>query len=193
MSVAKIAWALVSATLAYGINLQMRPHFEAAYERSDTLQEAGTLTLYRDGGDALELPTPAAHVVTAQVTHLNKVIEIRELSIRSLSSAQSVPSFEIFASLPGSVAAQHDPERLAQLELALVPDGRLGERPSFVRRDAKNLGRVITGTLLFTDVRRLEENGKTVTRGEARLELQVEQERGAEMLNGKWNGLIVWN
>lgn len=193
MNVAKLVWAAVSLAVSFGLNTQMHPRFVAAYEATESHEPVGTLKL---SDESLEIPTLAAHVVVEDLVHLNKVYNVRELSLRSASAQGAVPSFELFAVLPGNLAVspgrRPDPSVLLQLELAVQPSGRLGGRESFVQREAANAGLVLTGTFQFTDVRQVNDTGKPEWRGDARVELQVERERGVDLLTGRWSGPIRW-
>lgn len=191
--VAKCIWAAVSVGLAFGLNVHMQPKFVAAYERHESGDAVGKLVLNEP---PLELPTLAAHVVVEDVAHLNKVYAVRELSVRSQSARGSAPSFELFAALPDNLGlapgSRPAATILLQLELAVQSTGRLGGRESFVQRDSAQLGRVVAGTFQFTDLRKVDDDGKSGFRGDARVELQVERERGVDLLTGRWSGPLIW-
>lgn len=190
---AKCIWGAVSLGLAFGLNVHMQPRFVAAYERTESGEAVGKLALH---DPPLEVATLAAHVVVADVAHLNKVYTVRELSVRSQSTGGSAPSFELFAALPDNLGlapgSRPAPTILLQLQLAVQPTGRLGSRESFVQREGGQLGRVVTGTFQFTDLRRVEDGGKSRYRGDARVELQVEREGGVDLLTGRWSGPLIW-
>jgi hypothetical protein len=193
VNVAKIVWAVVATATAFGLNVQLRPKFEAAYERSETRDPRGTFVL---SGQPLEIPTLAAHVVVEDMVHLGKTYRVRELSVRSPGGPGAAPSFELFAALPDAVGAvagrRLDPSVLVQLELVVQEAGRLGARESFVQRDAAGPERVITGRWQFTSVREIWDAGQAEIRGDARVELQVERAGSVEMITGRWSGRVVW-
>jgi hypothetical protein len=193
VNIAKIIWAVVATATAFGVNLHMRPQFEAAYERSEPHEVHGTLVV---SGQGLEIPTLAAHVVVEDMVHVGKVYGVRELSVRSQSPVGAAPSFELFAALPDSVGAvagrRLPPSALLQLELVVQETGRLGARESFVQRDAAGAGRVVTGSWQFTSMREVSDTGQPEIRGEARVELQVERDGKVELLTGRWSGRVLW-
>jgi hypothetical protein len=186
-------WAAVSVALAFAINVLARPHVEASYERGGAQEpQLGTLTL---SDPSLEIPTGAVHVVAEDLPHLGKVYELREISLRSQAARGGVPSFELFVTLPDRVHAipgrAIDPNELLQLELAVQLSGRLGARESFVQREAAQAGPVLTGTWQFTDVREVWDTGAAELQADARVELQVENARGVDMLTGRWTGRLL--
>jgi hypothetical protein len=190
--ISKLIWGAVSLAIAYGVNTQMHPRYEAAFERGEPLQQQGTLLL---SDPALEVPTLSLHVLVEDFVHMGKRYEVRELSLRSLQARGGAPSFELFAALPGSVGAtagrRLDPSVLLQLELAVQASGRLGARGSFVQRPSGPPEPVLTGTLQFTDIREVYDTGQPELHGEARLELQVEHGSGVQMLTAKWSGRVI--
>jgi hypothetical protein len=193
MSVGKLIWAALSAAVAFGVNIAARPHIEASFERGG-VQEAqlGNLTL---SDPALEIPTTGVHVVAEDLLHFGKKYELREISLRSTLSRGAVPSCELFIALPDRAGAMPgraiDPNALLQLELAVHPTGRLGARESFVQREAADVGRVLTGTWQFTDVREVWDTGKAELQADARVELQVENGHGVRLLTGRWSGRLI--
>ena len=193
MSVGKILWAVIATATAFGLNLHMRPHYEAAYEKSEPRDPRGAFVL---SGQALEVPTLAAHVVVEDMVHLGKTYRVREVSVRSIADRGSASSFELFVALPDSVGAvagrRLDPSALLQLELPVQETGRLGARQSFFQREVGAANRVITGSWQFTSVREVWETGQSEIRGAARVELQVEREGGVDLITGRWSGRIVW-
>ena len=188
----KLIWGAVSMALAFGLNLKMHPRYEAPFERAEPLDQHGTLVL---SDPALELPTLALHALADDFVHMGKRYPVRELSLRSQQARGSGPSFELFVELPASVGAipgRHlDPNALLQLELTVQPTGRLGARGSFVQLPGAEPASVLTGTLQLTDLREVNDTGQPEVRGEARLELQVEQGRGVQLMTGKWSGRVV--
>jgi hypothetical protein len=188
----KLIWGAVSMALAFGLNTQLHPRYEAAFERTEPLEQRGTLVL---SDPALELPTLAVHVLAEDFVHMGKRYEVRELSLRSMQARGGAPSFELFIALPASVGAtpgrRLDPTVLLQLELAVQPSGRLGARNSFVQRATGEPEPVLAGSLQFTDLREVYDTGQPELRGEARLELQVEHGQGVQMLTGKWSGQVI--
>lgn len=193
MNIAKIVWAMVSAGLAFGLNLHLRPNFQAAYEREGQPQSVeGALTL---GDPALEISTTGVRIVVEDQEHMRKEYKLRELSLRSQNGPGSVPSCELFITLPSATRATPgepvDARSLLQLELPLQPLGRLGSRESFVQRDETGPGRVITGSWQFTDMRENWDTGSATLQADARVELQIETASGVRMLTGKWTGRII--
>jgi hypothetical protein len=192
--IGRLVWGVAAAAIAFGLNHQLRPHFEPGYERSETTEALGHLAL-----GSLEIPSRGAHVVVADVSQLGRIFPVREVSLRSVASGTSLPSFELFAELPGTVSAvpgaAQSPRVLRSVELRVRESGRLGARPSFLKRTAADAGKVLAGTLLFTDVRLapLQHGAAEVFVGDARLELQVETERGVELITGRWTGQLAWH
>ena len=193
MNVAKILWALVATATAFGLNLKLRPQYEAAYERTEARDPRGTLVFV---SPALEIPSLAAHVVVEDMVHLGKTYRVRELSVRSQSPSGAAGSFELFAALPDSIGVvagrRLDPSALLQLELAIQETGRLGARESYVQPDPAGPARVVSGSWQFTSVREVWESGQAEIRGDARVELQVEREGRVELIAGRWSGTVVW-
>lgn len=198
MVTGKLIWAAVCAALAFGLNHQLRPEFEAAYERTEAPDATGNLTLWR-AGVPLELPSRSAHVVVADLVRFGKKFPVREVSLRSVAAAGAAPSFELFAVLPDDLQVVPDappaPGALRGRELAVRERGRLGARPSFLKRTADGPSRVIAGSLRFTDVRQAAQapGGVESYVAEARLELQVENDHGVELLTGRWRGTLSWH
>lgn len=196
--IGKLVWAAVSTGIAFGLNWQMHPVFEAAYERAEVRTAAGTLTLNQEG-TPIEITTLAGHVVVADVKHLGKIYSVRELSLRSLAPDTAAPSFELFASLPATVAAEpgrpRAPDVLRGAELAVRESGRLGAREAFVKRQGNERGRVLAGSVLITDVSELfDDQGVSLGhQAVARVELQLETSRGVDMVTGRWTGRLVWS
>lgn len=198
MVVGKLIWAAVCTALAFGLNHQLRPQFEAAYERTEAPDATGNLTLWR-AGVPLELPSRSAHVVVADLWRFGKKFSVREVSLRSVAAAGAAPGFELFAALPDdALVVPEAPPALGALrgrDLAVRDRGRLGARPSFLRRTVDGPSRVIAGNLRFTDIRPAPHSpgGRQSYIGEARLELQVESEHGVELLTGRWTGALYWH
>jgi hypothetical protein len=189
VTVPKLIWAAVSAALAFGLNLQLRPHLDASFERSGQPEpQRGALTL---ADPALEIPTTAVHVVSEDLVRFGKVYSLREISVRSQLGRGAAPSCELFITLPDNMRG--DPNALAQLELRVKPAGRFGARESFVQREAAQPGRVVTGSWQFTDIRESWDTGAAELQAEARIELQVETERGVDLLTGRWSGRLMLN
>lgn len=193
MSVGKLIWAALCGALAFGVNVAARPHVEASFERGGA-QEAqnGLLTL---SDPPLEIPTTGVHVVAEDLQHFGKTYELREISLRSTLARGGLPSCELFIKLPDRAGAAPgraiDPNTLLQLELAVQPTGRLGARESFVQREAAQAGPVVTGTWQFTDVREVWDTGQAELQADARVELQVENGRGVDLLTGRWTGRLI--
>lgn len=193
MNVRKLIWGAVSAALAFGINIAARPHVEASFERGGAQEpQLGVLTL---SDPLLEIPTTGVHVVAEDLEHFGKTYRLREISLRSQLARGGAPSCELFVTLPERANAmpgrQIDPASLLQLELSIQPTGRLGARESFVQRDATHAGRVLTGTWQFTVVREVWDTGQAELRADARVELQVENAHGVDMLTGRWTGRLI--
>jgi hypothetical protein len=127
--------------------------------------------------------------------HFGKKYQLREISLRSQLARGGVPSCELFVALPDRANAapgrRIDPSSLLQLELSVQPTGRLGARESFVQREAAHVGRVLTGTWQFTDVRENWDTGHVELEADARVELQVENARGVDLLTGRWTGRLI--
>lgn len=191
--VKRLIWAAISLALAFGINIVARPRVEASFERGGVQEEQlGVLTL---ADSSLEIPTSGVHVVAEDIVHLGKTYQLREISLRSQLARGAAPSCELFITLPDRAHAmpgrQVDPDSLLQIELAIVPTGRLGARESFVQRDSTQAGRVLTGSWQFTDVREVWDTGKAELQADARVELQVETARGVDMVTGRWKGRLL--
>lgn len=189
----KLVWAVLSAVIAFGLNLVTRPHVEASFERGGASEpQLGTLTL---NDPALEIPTSAVHVVAEDIEHFGKKYALREISLRSQATRGAVPSCELFIALldraNASPGRSIDPSSLLQLELSVQPSGRLGARESFVQREAGQLGPVLTGTWQFTDVHENWDTGQSQLEADARVELQVETAKGVDMLTGRWTGRLL--
>ncbi|HKP64382.1 MAG TPA: hypothetical protein VJV78_46915 [Polyangiales bacterium] len=188
----KLIWGAVSMALAFGLNVQMHPRYAAPFEAGEPLDQHGTLVL---SDPALEVPTLSLHVLAEDFVHMGKRYPVRELSLRSQQARGGGPSFELFVDLPTSVGAipgrRLDPNALLQLELTVQPTGRLGARSSFVQLPGAEPASVLTGTLQLTDLRAVDDTGQPEVRGEARLELQVEQGRGVQLMTGKWSGRVI--
>ena len=193
MNIAKIMWAMISAGLAFGLNVQLRPNFQAAYEREGQSESVeGALAL---GEPALEIPTTGLRIVVEDQEHMRKQYQLREISLRSQNARGSVPSCELFITLPSAARATPgqpvDPRSMLQLELPVQPLGRLGARASFVQREESAPGRVVTGSWQFTDIRESWDTGSATLQADARVELQVETASGVRMLTGKWTGRVL--
>jgi hypothetical protein len=192
-SAGKFIWAAVAFALAFGVNHQMRPRFVPAYETSESADQLGLLSL-ADG--SLEVPSRAAHLVVQDVDHLGRISHVRELSVRSVNLRGTAPSFELFLTLPENLGlspgAAGDPRILLQLELVAQTRGRLGAREAFVQREGTRVGRVLTGSWQFTDIREVYDSGQAELRGDARVELQVEHDSGVDLMTGRWSGRVVW-
>ena len=188
----KLIWGVVSMALAFGLNAHMHPRYEAPFEHGEPLDQQGTLTL---SDPSLELPTLALHALVDDFVHMGKRYPLRELSLRSQQARGGGPSFELFVALPASVGAipgrRLDANALLQLELTVQPNGRLGGRGSFVQLPGAEPAAVLTGSMQFTDLREVNDTGQPEVHGEARLELQVEQGRGVQLMTGKWSGRVV--
>jgi hypothetical protein len=193
VNVRKLIWGAVSVALAFGLNVAARPHVKASFERGGAPEsQLGTLTL---SDPLLEIPTTGVHVVVEDTEHFGKTYSLREISLRSQLAKGGVPSCELFVTLPERVNAmpgrQIDPSALLQLELSVQSTGRLGARESFVQREAAQAGRVLTGTWQFTDVREVWDTGQAELQADARVELQVENARGVDLLTGRWTGRLL--
>jgi len=195
--IGKLVWAVVATGVAFGLNWQMHPVFDAGYELAEVRTQAGTLTLTQDGAP-LEIAMLPGHIVVADVKHLGKIYPVRELSLRSLAPETAAPSFELFASLPATLAAEpgrpRAPDVLRGAELVVRESGRLGGREAFVKRKDDERGRVLTGSMLITDVGELfDDQGVSLGhQAVARIELQVETSHGVDMVTGRWSGRLVW-
>lgn len=193
MTRGKIIWAVLSLAIAFGLNHVARPHVEASFERGSAAEaQLGTLALT---DPALEIPTSGVHIVAEDIEHFGKTYALREISLRSPAARGAVPSCELFITLPDRANASPgrtiDPSTLLQLELEVQPTGRLGARESFVQSEAGHAGPVLKGTWQFTDVRENWDSGAAQLEASARVELQVETERGVDMLTGRWTGRLL--
>jgi hypothetical protein len=191
--VKRVIWAAISIALAFGINIATRPRVEASFERGGApLEQLGMLTL---SSPALEIPTSGVHVVVEDIVHLGKTYELREISLRSMLARGAAPSCELFIRLPERAHAMPgrpvEPDSLLQIELPILPTGRLGARESFVQQDSSQAGRVLTGNWQFTNVREVWDTGEAELQAEARVELQVETEHGVDLLTGRWTGRLI--
>ncbi len=194
MSVGKLVWALVSCGLAFGLNLQLKPIIEPQYSATESSTSSGTLTLRGVG----EIPITTVHLTAVNVEHLGKVFKLRELMLRTPPDASGSSQLELYASLPEQagddlVTGPHDPTVFRQVELPMVPVGRLGRRPSHVLLAHKRIA-VVLGTLTLTDVEPADEDGASgAYHVHGRVELQVERERGIDLLSGTLDARLIWD
>jgi hypothetical protein len=187
----QVAAALGCVGVAFGINLVARPQFDPRYDAAEYAQNAGTLTLsWR--GSSLEVPLMPTHVVTADVERFGRGYAVRELTLRAAGSGE--PHLQLFATLSrASGELSHDPSGLLQLELPLAKRGRLGAQRSYIVLEGRTQSEIVTGSLMLTDVTQIAGGPSPQYRAEGRLEMQVQTQKGVDMVTGKWNGTLVWD
>jgi hypothetical protein len=182
--------ALASIAAAYGINHQLHPVFDVAYDAAEYSAAKGTLTL-NHGDSSVEIPLMTTHVVTSELSKLGRVYEIHELCVRAAADGGGMPRLELFADVARvSGGLARDPTALLQTELPLLRAGRLGARKSYVMLDGAHASSIVTGNLLFTEVIQLESG---VYQGNGRLEIQVETDHGIDMVTGRISSVITWD
>ncbi|MEY4583250.1 MAG: hypothetical protein RL701_7953 [Pseudomonadota bacterium] len=180
----------------FGANVYVRPVIETRYEEREYVQPTGTLHVRRRG-DTSETPLMTTHILTRDIERLGRVYQVRELLLRSASPSQQTASLELYIDLSrvngDLLSGSHDPGTIVQSELQVLPMGRLGAKPSFILLGDATPRRVITGTLLLTEVTMMQEGDKSVYRTAGRLEMQVDSGQGVEMITGRLEGQISWD
>jgi hypothetical protein len=193
MSVGKIVWSVLSLAIAYGVNTWARPQFDTHYDAAEYSQEAGTLNLSAHGANS-ELPLMATHIVCVDVERMGRKYQLRELSLRAIGADDA--RLELYAGLAGlgdlGMGAR-DPAGLLQHELPLLPSGRFGARPSYLAIEGNTHSKIVSGSLMLTDVTQTEFGDKSAYSAMGRLEVQVQTAHGIEMVTGKWTGRLIWD
>jgi hypothetical protein len=190
--------AVVSVGVSYGVNVALRPEFDTHYTAAEYSEETGVLALSHRGG-SLDVPLMTTHITTRDVVGkgIARQYKIRELTLRAAALGGGAPRLELFADLSavgGDLAGgNHDPSVLLQVELPFARSGRLGARRSFLVTEGARQNGIIAGSLLLTNVMQVEAGPQPKYRAEGRLELQVETERGVDMVTGRWSGKLEWD
>jgi hypothetical protein len=183
--------AAVSVAAMFGLNLHQRPAFSTAYPEPEYVTATGTLSLQRATGDSSDFPLMTTHIVSRDIERVGRSYQLRELLIRTAAPSSQQPSIELYVDIARAAAnGESDPQQLVQTELSVMPRGRLGSRSSVVTLGDTTPLRVVTGTLLLTEVTLGEDS---VYRARGRLEMQVEVHGGIEMLTARIDGVISWD
>ena len=192
----KLVTALIGVGVAFGINTMMRPQFDTHYAAGEYAQPTGTMSLSHRGGD-LDVPLMTSHIVTTDVERFGRRYQVRELNLRAATSGDGWPRMDLFANMAQAGAdwrgGSRDPTQLEQLELPLMPAGRLGSRTSYVVLDGDQRRNLITGSLWLTRVTPASDANRQSYDAEGRIEFQVQTETGVIMVTGKWTGKLVWD
>lgn len=201
VSVARILWAVASAGLAVGANMQLAPTFTRAYDRAQYELKTGAVTLQIDRkGAPVELPLANVHLVTTSFTHVGKVYDVRELSLRAADDIISTPRLQLFATLPSArgqdpAESGHNPALLRGRELPLERSGYLGSAPSYFVLAPDEPLPVISGTLRFDSIEP-PPPGEPPGAGHVAsgtLRMQVETEDGVRSVQGRVEARLVWD
>jgi len=183
--------AVASIAGMFALNLHQRPAFATAYAEAEYVTATGTLSLQRATGESSDIPLMTMHVVSRDLERVGRAYQVRELLIRATAPGDQAPGTELYIDLSRVIAdGAHGPQQLVQTELPIMPRGRLGSRSSLVTLSDAHPLRVVTGTLLLTEVT-LGDNAVYQARG--RLEMQVEANGGIEMVTGRIDGVISWD
>ncbi len=200
MSVGRVLWAVLSAGLAFGINLQQKVVFTREYDRAEYETKTGQLTLQSPAGVAnADAPFPLAnvHIVTSDVQHVGKRYEVRELVLRAADDVISTPRFEVFASLPSApgkdlAGGPHLPTLLRGVELPIAKAGWLGARPSYFVVSRGRPSPIVSGSVRFDELTPAADQRSTyLARGVFRA--QVDGPDGVTNLSAKIEAHVVWD
>jgi len=183
--------AAASIGLMFVVNTHQRPTVDEQYDEREYVNIGGTLSFNRTG-ESTEVSLMPIHVLTRDIQRGGRTLRVRELMLRAAVPRGEPAPVEVYVDVApvGDIAAQlRDPQRLAQTELPVLPTGRLGTRQSFVTLDGEQPRRVITGSLLLTEV--VPAQGAYKASG--RVELQVDTGHGIELISGRVEGQISWD
>jgi hypothetical protein len=190
-----VVGAVLSVAAMFALNRYQRPKMDTQYGAAEYTTSHGTISLNRKGASS-EFSLMTTHVVALDISRFGHVYKVRELLLRGAASSAQVASIELYADVSrpsGEGGGARDPHILEREELPLLPTGRLGTRPSYVLLDGSEPRRVIAGSLMLTEIIQTEGGANPVFRAAGRVEMQIDNESGIEMITGRVEGQISWD
>jgi hypothetical protein len=187
----------VCVAASYAVNHYQRPSFDPTYAPQVYSEPRGSLAL-NDHGRTLTFPLMTSQVVAFDSARMGREYKLRELTLRAAGPREQPAKLEIYVELSGAAgnagAGSGDPRQLARLELPVARSGRFGARPSYVMSDDGKPRKVISGSVMLTEVRLTEAEDPPRYHTEGRVELQVEgPSGGVTLLTGRLEGQLAWD